>query len=236
MKTSMKFIPLLLILALLSACGPTYVVERPPTQYDPAYYNPGYDPSHAVADAILTAAVINGVTGYYGPGGIFYRQAYYGGVPGYYVGGVFHTSREYHTTIVNNYNTGRNDYLRSGQITTYNGSSRVVNQAPSTAIAKPNYGARPASMPNYSNSPGGSVRSAPTSTYSRPTGMPNYSNSSGTSTRSAPTSSFTRSAPTTSSKPSYGSSSGTSFRSSPTTSTRSSSSSSSSSSRTSTRR
>lgn len=221
---------LMVIVLLISACGPTYV--QPQAQYE---YNPGYNPNNVVADAIITAAIINGVTGYH-YGGAFYPQAYYGGVPGYYVGGRFHTSREYHTTIVNNYNTGHQAFQRNPQAyaqqnpkavavkPNYSSNTGGVSRGPATQtpqqVSKPNYGSYDGgvtrgpvatSKPNYGGYNGGVSRSpvsqSPTSTYSAPA-KPSYSSGSGSAYRSSP--SFSRSS--TSSSSSSSSSMGRSSR------------------------
>lgn len=188
-----KFISIasILILAFFSASCTTYVPVQQQGQYE---YNPGYNPDNTVADAILAAAIFNGVSGYYGPGHVFYPQTMYGGVPGYYVGSVFHTSPQYRTTIVNNYSTGRSEFTRNPQ--SYAQSHPDVVKT----ISKPVYGQ--SAMPNYSNNTGGVTRSAPTSS-----GMPAYGSNTGGVTRS-----------TTTPKPTYGSSTGGVSRSVPTSS------------------
>jgi hypothetical protein len=208
MKNFAAFV-LLIVTILCSSCT-TYVPVQQGQQYPQQQqyqYDPGYNPNNVLADAILASAIINGVSGYYGPGHIFYRQSMYGGVPGYYVGGVFHTSGQYRTTIVNNYNTGRNEYQRNPQ--SYAQANPTAVKTVNGGPGKPSYGsqtqASSSRMPNYSNAAGGVQRgsSAPSQNA-----MPNYGSNSGGVSRS----------------PSFGSSS------------RSSSSSSSSSSRSSTRR
>jgi hypothetical protein len=126
---------------LFVACGPTYVVQ--PTGQAVAY-QPAYNPDQFVYDALVTAAIVNGVNGYYGPNHVFYPSAMVGGVSGYYVGGVFHTSQSNRTTVINNYqteirthqasapvNTGKPDY------TTKNGGQGVIQRGAPSQPATP---------------------------------------------------------------------------------------------------
>ncbi len=160
---------MLAILALVS-CGPAYV--QPVAQYDP-----GYNPSNAVADAILAAAIINGVTGYYGPGHVFYPQTMYGGVPGYYVGGVFHTSVQNRTVIVNNYNHDRVSPPSQRKVPSYSSgagsSGRGASQ--SSGVSGRGAGQSTPSRPSYG---GGS-----SSSRSAPASRPSYSSGGGSSRR-----------------------------------------------------
>lgn len=186
---NIKIASLFALFAVLFFVGCTTYVSQPIAQQgQPQYeYNPGYNPDNTVADTILAAALINGISGYYGPGHIFYPSAMYGGVPGYYVGGVFHTSTQYRTTIVNNYNTGRQDFQRN---------PTAYAQSHPTAVSKPNY-----------TSQGQGSKGASTATTTKPT----FGSGTGTSTRVAATAPAT---PTPAPKPSFGSGAGSSSRSS----------------------
>lgn len=198
MNTIFKTSVVLALILALAGCT-TYVTQPVAQQGQPQYdYNPGYDPNSVIADAIIASAIVNGVTGYR-YGGVFYPQAYYGGVPGYYVGGVFHTSTQYKTTIVNNYNTGRQEFQRNPTV--------YAQQHPNAVQAKPNYGSNaPANgKPAFGSQQGGMTKGPATAT-STP-GKPAFGSQQGGMTRSTPTAS----APP--SKPAFGSSAGTVSRS-----------------------
>ena len=191
---------------LCAACGPTYVVQPNGQQaaYQQQYqqYDPGYDPNQFLYDAMLANAVVNGINGYYGPGHIFYPMVNVGGVGGYYDSGHhFHTSVTNKTVVINNYNTGREQFTKQQaskpnytqsqqqkpQYGTQQGTiGRGASQAPAQ-VAKPVYAS------GNGGSIGRGVASAPVAS------KPSYGSSSGSMSRSAP------SAP---SRPSYSSSSG----------------------------
>ena len=188
MNNTQRFTSVFLIAAILVLAGCTTYVQQPngqaqqmPPQYD---YNPGYNPDNTVADAILAAAIINGVSGYYGPGHIFYPSVMYGGVPGYYVGGVFHTSTQYRTTIVNNYNTGRSDFQRN--------PAQYAQSHPAAVVVKNDPG-----KPSFGSQSGGMTKGAAASLSSS---KPSFGSQSGSMTRGA--------ASLSPSKPSFGSQSG----------------------------
>ena len=214
LRNSTSLAVLIIVTLLASACTTYVPVQQGQYQQQPQYqYNPGYDPNNVVAEAIIASAIVNGMTGYYGPGHVFYQQAYYGGVPGYYIGGVFHTNTQYRTTIVNNYNTGRTEFQRNPQA--------FAQQHP-TAVTKPNYGNGGGSntanqqnnKPNFGQQQGGMVRGAATQQQqSTTTGKPNFGNQNGTMTRGAATQQQQQaSAP---SKPNFGSGGGGMTRSAP---------------------
>lgn len=216
-RISLSSIFLVLVL-LLSACGPSYVAQAP--------YNPGYDPNSFYYDSVFpTPVYVGGVQGYY-YGGVFRPMITLGGVYGFYdVGGRFHTSQTNRTVVINNYNTGREQYFNRTRTTTT--ASPVSTPG---GYSKPDYNR--SATPAYGSQAGGVTRGyqqqAPA--YSKPA----YGSQAGGVTRG-----YQQSAPTVS-KPNYGSYSGGVTRSpSPSPSysrPSSSSSSSSSSSRTSTRR
>ena len=186
-----------LVIVTFVACGPTYVV---PNNGQQAVYDPGYDPNQFLYDAMLADVIVNGIHGYYGPGHVFYPMVTVGGVGGYYDSyHHFHTSVQNKTVVINNYNTGREQFVRQQvqrgkpnyspqQGNIQRGSPATTTQ---TTTAKPNYtsgnggsiqrGAAPSTpapsaKPNYGSS-GGMTRSAPAS--SRPSSRPSYSSSSG---------------------------------------------------------
>jgi hypothetical protein len=169
----------LLSLVLFATACTTYVPvqQSQAPQYE---YNPGYNPDNAVADAILMAAVLNGVNGYWGPGHVFYPSVMYGGVPGYYVGGVFHTSVQNRTVIVNHYNTGRTEFQRNPQ---------AFAKTHPDAVAKPNFGSQA----------GGMTRGAATATSNTApaSNKPQFGQQQGGMTRGAAT-------PAPSAKPAFG--------------------------------
>jgi hypothetical protein len=198
----------LIVLAALTfvACGPTYVVQNPnQVPAGAAYsYDPGYNPNNVIADAIITSAIINGVTGYYGPGHVFYPQAMYGGVPGYYVGGVFHTSSSSRTTIVNNYNTGQSEFQRNPQ---------QYAQSHPSLVKKPDYtSTKNGGQGTIGRGPSTAATPAPNAAAATPAGKPAYSQSAGTIGRGAASAPAPQAAP---SKPNYGATPGAITRSAP---------------------
>ena len=154
-----KITALLLVVASMFfvACGPTYYVQ--PTGQ--AAHQPAYDPNQFAYDAMLAAAVVNGVNGYYGANHVFYPSVVVGGVPGYYVGGVFHTSQTNRTTVINNYQT------------------EIRTHQTSVNTSKPNYGTNQGTI--------GRGPSSPTPSASAQTSKPAYSTGGGSMQRSAPT-------------------------------------------------
>lgn len=204
------------LIALLSACTPTYMAAPP--------YNPGYDPNSFYYDsAFPNTAYVGGVQGYY-YGGVFRPMVTLGGVYGFYgVDGRFHTSHVNRTTVINNYNTGRLSHESRYSSDSYRPSSSVSTPG---GYSKPDYtNTSPATRPAYGSQSGGVTRGyQPQATA--PT-RPSYGSQSGGVTRG-----YQSSSPSVS-RPSYGSQSGGAYRSSTPSSSysRSSSSSSSSSSR-----
>jgi hypothetical protein len=176
---------LVAVTLLFSACGPTYVVQP---NGQAAAYQPGYDPNQFAYDAALAIAVVNGVNGYYGPNHVFYPSVMLGGVPGYYVGGVFHTSQSNRTVVINNYqndvrthqsqaNTGKPNYNAPAgstgkpDYTTKSGGPGVIQRgSPSTAT--PVAAQTPAGKPAYSANPGtigrGAASAPPAALPSKP--------------------------------------------------------------------
>jgi hypothetical protein len=221
------------ILTLNVACGPTYVQQVPVAQQ--YQYDPGYNPNNVLAEAMLATAIVNGVSGYWGPGHVFYPQAYYGGVPGYYSGGRFHTSQQNYTTVVNNYNVGGREFQRN--------PTQYAQTHPSS-VTKPNYsgpsgsttgrqtnGAQTgSSKPDYGS--GGSISRGASNAQQSAQTKPNYG-AGGTTSRGSSNASTPSSA---SSKPNFGSGGSASRSSSSFSSSSSSRSSSSSSSGRSSRR
>jgi hypothetical protein len=209
MTSTNKFaIATLMALVFLSTACTTYV-QQPVAQGQGApVYDPGYNPDNVIADAILTAAILNGVNGYYGPGHVFYPSVMYGGVPGYYVGGVFHTSTTYRTTIVNNYQHDRIVPPAQRTVVVANAPSKPLYTAP-VKDGKPQFGQQAGGMtrgpatvvnnttvnntttkPQFGSQAGGMTR-GPAS--SQPTGKPQLGSQSGGMTRSPSTPSPSRS-------------------------------------------
>lgn len=215
MKFSIKFSLSVLFVAILLcvACGPTYVVQPngQPAQYQQyQQYDPGYDPNQFLYDTMLTAAILNGQRGYYGPGHVFYPDVMVGGVDGYYDSGHhFHTSVTNKTVVINNYQHGHDEFVKTHPLNAKPDYSRQQTQQ------KPNYQSQQNGVqgtigrglqtqqqapqaqqkPNYGN--GGTIgRGTPSVTPA--SNKPNYGGGG----------SIQRSAPSAPSKPSFSPSSG----------------------------
>jgi hypothetical protein len=200
MKFSTKFSlsVLFAVILLCSACGPTYVVQPNGQQAQYQQYDPGYDPNQFLYDAMLADAIYNGQRGYWGPGHVFYPMVTIGGVVGYYDGNHhFHTSVQNKTVVINNYNHGRDEFVKTHPLNAKPDYSRQQSQGQSQQTQqKPNY-------TSQQNGGQGTIGRGPSTQQqaSQAQQKPQYG-SGGTIGRGAPSAAP---APAASSKPNYGS-------------------------------
>lgn len=173
MKSRLAISFVLTVLLLLVACGPTYVVQPTGQQAQYQQYDPGYNPDQFLYDTMLTAAILNGQRGYYGTGHVFYPYISVGGVDGYYDGGHhFHISVQNKTVVINNYQHGRDEFVKTHPLN-----------------AKPNYtqqqGQQPQQKPNYQSQQNGGQGTIGRGTQTQQQApqaqqKPNYSQQQGT--------------------------------------------------------